>query len=162
MSATARRAFEDCTPLLGSTDALNSFYQEHGYLLLRDVLDQALIRRCANQFVEGLVALAASAPGATVDDVMIESFEAVDMAAMHGFVDYDSVWLAPSTQAVFQAVLGEPVYVFKSTSIRYYPPRQGQDPTLPYLTPFHQDGYYIGPNKDFRIAWIPLTPTHNG
>ncbi|WP_143675940.1 phytanoyl-CoA dioxygenase family protein, partial [Streptomyces milbemycinicus] len=28
-----------------------------------------------------------------------------------------------------------------------------------FLTPLHQDGFYIGPNKDFRTAWVPLLAT---
>jgi 1-deoxypentalenic acid 11beta-hydroxylase len=159
----ATREYTDCTPLLSDREALDRFYEEHGYLFLRGVLDRGLVRTVAEQMVEGLVALGAAAPDATVDNVSIDSFESVDEVAMHGYVKYDEFWNAPSTIKVFEQVFGEPVFVFRSTTIRYYPSQAGsEDPSFSYLTPLHQDGFYIGPNKDFRTVWIPLIPTNSG
>jgi len=153
-------AYEDCTPLLGDRDALDRFYDEHGYLFLPGMLDRTLVRTAAEQMVEGLVKLGHAAPDATPDTVAIDSFEAVDEVAMHDHVKYDDLWNHPSTLRAFERVLGEPVFVFKSTTIRYYPSAAGPDQPEPaHLTPLHQDGFYIGPNKDFRTAWIPLTAT---
>lgn len=150
----------DCTPLLHDEEALKRFYDEHGYLYLRDALDRKLVRTAAEQMLEGLIALGHAAPGTTLDTLAIDSFESVDEVAMHDYVDYDAFWNHPSTVTVWEKVFGEPVHVFKSTTIRYYPSQHGSvDPTLHYLTPFHQDGYYIGPNKDFRTVWVPLQPT---
>lgn len=150
--------YVDCTPLLSDRDALDRFYDEHGYLCLRGVLDRGLVRTAAVQMLEGLIALGHAAPGTTLDTLTIESFEAVDEVAMHDYVKYDDLWNHPSTLRVWEKVFGEPVFVFKSTTIRYYPSAAGSaEPS--FLTPLHQDGFYIGPNKDFRTAWIPLLPT---
>jgi 1-deoxypentalenic acid 11beta-hydroxylase len=152
--------YEDCTPLLGDREALDRFYDEHGYLYLRGVLDRELVRTAAEQMLEGLIALGHAAPGTTLETLAIDSFEAVDEVAMHDYVKYDDLWNHPSTLQVFEQVFGEPVFVFKSTTIRYYPSSAGSaEPDVPYITPLHQDGFYIGPNKDFRTTWIPLIAT---
>lgn len=153
--------YVNCTPLLDDREALDQFYEEHGYLYLHGVLDRELVRAVAEQILEGLVALGHAVPGTTLDTLSIESFEAVDEVAMHDYAEYDDLWNHPSSLKVWEKVFGEPVFVFKSTTIRYYPSAAGsQEPT--FLTPLHQDGFYIGPNKDFRTVWIPLLPTTSG
>ncbi|GGS88093.1 MULTISPECIES: 1-deoxypentalenic acid 11-beta-hydroxylase [Streptomyces] len=155
------RDYVDCTPLLDDREALDRFYDEHGYLYLRGALDRGLVRTAAEQMLEGLVALGHAAPGTTLDTLTIDSFEAVDEVAMHDYVKYDDLWNHPSTLKVWEQAFGEPVFVFRSTTIRYYPSAAGREEPS-FLTPLHQDGFYIGPNKDFRTAWIPLLPTSNG
>ncbi|WP_447040548.1 1-deoxypentalenic acid 11-beta-hydroxylase [Streptomyces sp. DSM 118878] len=153
--------YVDCTPLIDDRAALDRFYDEHGYVYLRGALDRELVRTAAEQMLHGLIALGHAAPGTTLDTLGIESFEAVDEVAMHDHVKYDDLWNHPSTLKVWEKVFGEPVFVFKSTTIRYYPSAAGSaEPS--FLTPLHQDGFYIGPNKDFRTAWIPLLPTTLG
>jgi 1-deoxypentalenic acid 11beta-hydroxylase len=150
--------YVDCTPLLDDREALDRFYDQHGYLYLRGVLDRELVRTAAEQMLNGLIALGHAAPATTLDTLTIESFEAVDEVAMHDYVKYDDLWTHPSTVEVWQKVFGEPVFVFRSTTIRYYPSAAGSaEPS--FLTPLHQDGFYIGPNKDFRTAWMPLLAT---
>lgn len=157
------RGYTDCTSMLGDRPALDDFYDEHGYLYLRGVLDRALVRRVAEQMLTGLCALGAAEPGSTLETVNIESFETVDEVAMHGHVKYDEFWNHPSTIKVFEEIFGERVFVFKSTTIRYYPSQaRSARPSFHYLTPLHQDGFYIGPNKDFRTMWVPLLPTSEG
>ncbi|MFE9331617.1 1-deoxypentalenic acid 11-beta-hydroxylase [Streptomyces sp. NPDC006925] len=150
--------YVDCTPLLDDHQALERFYDEHGYVCLRGALDPELVRTAAEQMLQGLIALGHAAPGTTLENLAIDSFEAVDEVAMHDYVKYDDLWNHPSTVKVWEKVLGEPVFVFESTTIRYYPSAAGSEEPS-FLTPLHQDGFYIGPNKDFRTAWIPLLPT---
>jgi 1-deoxypentalenic acid 11beta-hydroxylase len=151
--------YANCTPLLDDHAALTEFFDEHGYLFLPGVLDRHLVRATAEQMLTGLKALGAAAPDATLENCSIPSFEEVDEVAMHDYVKYDEFWNHESTIAVFEKVFGGPVFVFKSTTIRYYPSQAGvQAPELSYLTPVHQDGFYIGPNKDFQTAWVPLMP----
>jgi 1-deoxypentalenic acid 11beta-hydroxylase len=150
--------YVDSTPLLDDREALDRFFDEHGYLYLRGVLDRELVRTAAEQMLEGLIALGHAAPGTTLETLTIDSYEAVDEVAMHDYVRYDDLWNHPSTLKVWEQAFGEPVFVFKSTTIRYYP--AAPDAAAPhFLTPLHQDGFYIGPNKDFRTAWVPLLPT---
>lgn len=157
------RDYTDCTPLLGDRAALDHFFEEHGYLFLRGVLDRGLVRTVAEQMLEGLTALGAADLGTTLENLDIESFEGVDEVAMHDHVKYDWFWNSPSTIKVFEQLFGEPVFVFLSTTIRYYPSQAGSEqPSFSYLTPLHQDGFYIGPNKDFRTMWVPLMPTSEG
>ena len=155
--------YVDCAPLLDNRDALDRFYDEHGYLYLRNVLNKGLVRTIAEQILSGLIELGHAPRGTELDTLVIGSFESVDEVAMHDFVEYDAFWNHPVTIGLFERVFGEPVFVFKSTTVRYYPSQHGSvDPTLHYLTPFHQDGFYIGPNKDFRTVWVPLQPTDHG
>ena len=156
--STSFAPYEDCTELLGDRRGLEEFYRTNGYVFLRGVLDRAKVRPVAEQMLEGLRKLGNVPADATLEEPGLTSYEDVDEVALHGYVDYDSFWNDPATVGVFEAVFGEPVAVFKSTTIRYYP--GGEDPDGPsYVTPFHQDGYYIGPNKDFRTTWVPLLPT---
>lgn len=157
------KEYTDCTSMFGNRQALDEFYDEHGYLYLRGVLDRDLVRGVAEQMLTGLIALGAAKPGTTLETLNIDSFEAVDEIAMHDYVKYDEFWNHPSTLKVFEEIFGEPVFVFKSTTIRYYPSQaRSANPSFHYLTPFHQDGFYIGPNKDFRTMWVPLMPTSAG
>ncbi|MFI1869977.1 1-deoxypentalenic acid 11-beta-hydroxylase [Streptomyces jumonjinensis] len=155
--------YTDCTPLLDDRKELDRFYDEHGYLFLRGVLDRALVRTAAEQMLHGLVSLGAADPHATLDEFTIDSFEAVDEVAMHGHIKYDEFWNSAPTTRLFEQIFGEEVFVFRSTTIRYYPSQAGsEDPAFSYLTPLHQDGFYIGPNKDFRTVWVPLIGTTEG
>lgn len=154
--------YVDCTDLIDDREALDRFYDEHGYVYLRGVLDRDLVRTTAEQMLDGLVTLGHAAPDTTLDTLAIDSFEAVDEIAMHDYVKYDDLWNHPTTVKVWEKVFGEPVFVFKSTTIRYYPSAAGAEADGHYLTPLHQDGFYIGPNKDFRTAWVPLLPTSLG
>ncbi len=156
------RDYTDCTPLLGDRAALDRFYEEHGYLFLPGILDRDLVGKVAEQMLEGLIALGAAEPGTTLENLNIASFETVDEVAMHDYVKYDEFWNSPSTIKAFEQVLGEPVFVFLSTTIRYYPTGAGTERPPSYLTPFHQDGFYIGPNTDFRTTWVPLLPITEG
>jgi 1-deoxypentalenic acid 11beta-hydroxylase len=108
---------------------------------------------------EGLVALGAADPESTLETLSIDSFEDVDEVRMHDYVKCDEFWNSPSTIKVFEQIFGEPVFVFLSTTIRYYPSKAGSEQPPSYITPMHQDGFYIGPNKDFRTVWVPLVPT---
>jgi 1-deoxypentalenic acid 11beta-hydroxylase len=157
------KPYTDCTPLLEDRQLLDAFYAEHGYLYLRGVLDRERVRCVAEQMLAGLIALGAAAPGTTLETLRIDAFETVDEVALHSFVDYDAFWNHPASVRLFEHVLGEPVFVFKSTTIRYYPSQaRSANPSHHYLTPIHQDGFYIGPNKDFRTMWVPLLPTTEG
>jgi 1-deoxypentalenic acid 11beta-hydroxylase len=150
--------YEDCSEYLTDSTHLDRFYRENGYLFLRGVLNDRKIGNVAAQMLDGLRDLGHVPENSSLDNLRLNSYEAVDEAALHGYVDYDSFWNDRSTLTVFEHVFGEPIRVFKSTTIRYYP--AGKDPAGPkYITPLHQDGYYVGPNKDFRTVWVPLLPT---
>lgn len=150
--------YEDCSDLLANRSALDEFYNTNGYVFLRGVLDPAKVELVATQMLDGLRQLGHVPDGATLENTGLKSYEAVDEAALHEYVNYDEFWNDPSTVRVLEQVFGEPISVFKSTTIRYYP--GGTNPDGPnYVTPLHQDGYYIGPNKDFRTTWVPLLPT---
>jgi 1-deoxypentalenic acid 11beta-hydroxylase len=157
--ATSYVPYVNCAPLLDDHAALSEFFNEHGYVFLPGVLDRGLVRAVGEQMLAGLKGLGAAPPEATLETLAIPSFEEVDEVAMHDYVKYDEFWNHETTLSVFEKVFGGPVFVFKSTTIRYYPSQAGsQEPELSYLTPVHQDGFYIGPNKDFMTAWVPLMP----
>ena len=94
--------YVDCTSFLDDCEALDRFYDEHGYIYLRGALDRELVRTAAEQMLEGLIALGHAAPGTTLDTLTIESFEAVDEVAMHDYVKYDDLWNHPSTLKVWE------------------------------------------------------------
>jgi 1-deoxypentalenic acid 11beta-hydroxylase len=52
---------------------------------------------------------------------------------------------------LMEQVFGEPVFLFKGTNIRYALPHNAA-----YLTPAHQDHFFIRANSEFRTLWVPL------
>ncbi|MEV6096232.1 phytanoyl-CoA dioxygenase family protein [Nocardia sp. NPDC051981] len=148
----------DSSEWLENSSRLRDFYDEHGYLYLKGVLDKKLVRGVAQQVLAGLKSTGSVPPDATLNNIGLEIYESVDEAVLQSQVDYDGFWNHPQTIEVFEKVFGEPVFVFKSSTIRYYPAQTNPDGPS-YITPFHQDGCFLGPNKDFRTIWIPLLPT---
>jgi 1-deoxypentalenic acid 11beta-hydroxylase len=137
--------------LLDDHEALQAQYARDGYLFFSGVLDVDVVETARADLARALAARGVvdpDAPGATATGVGIE---AVDQAELYGLSSYDLVTTSTELQALLDRVFDEPVAVYRSTNIRYALPHDSR-----HATPPHQDGFFVGPNDDFRTVWIPL------
>ncbi|MDX6631215.1 MAG: 1-deoxypentalenic acid 11beta-hydroxylase [Gaiellales bacterium] len=137
--------------LLDDEPGLQQRYAEDGYLFFTDVLDTLAVARVRDDLMgvltaQGIVEAGTAEPVATGVGV-----EAVDDNAMYAVNSYLELCDSDEMRSLLRAVLGEEVFVFRGTNIRYALPRDDL-----HVTPPHQDHFFVGPNDDFRTVWIPL------
>jgi len=77
--------------------------------------------------------------------------EQIDDTALYGLNSYNELIESAGMRRLMEQVFGEPVFLFKGTNIRYALPHDAA-----YLTPPHQDHFFIRANDDFRTLWVPL------
>jgi ectoine hydroxylase-related dioxygenase (phytanoyl-CoA dioxygenase family) len=143
------RELESCNHLLDDHDALLRFYDDNGYVLLRQVLNPESVTRAR-------------------DDMLA-------VAARHGLVqpgDKEGKWTGkpfkggleespefsgisrrliehPDNLKVLERVLGEKACMVPNVQYRTYPP---EGP----VTIVHQDGFYSPGIQDYKPVWVPL------
>jgi ectoine hydroxylase-related dioxygenase (phytanoyl-CoA dioxygenase family) len=145
------RELESCNHLLDDHAALERFYDENGYILLRRVFDRdsvAEARDAMLRVAEKLGLARADDPegkytGGAFDGGMEESDIYSGIAAR--LIEH------PANLAVMEKVLGEPACAVPIVQYRTYPPN---GPT----TVVHQDGFYSPGIQDYKPVWITLTP----
>jgi Phytanoyl-CoA dioxygenase (PhyH) len=136
---------------LGNFEELNALYTEEGYLFLRNVLDLDAIARVKQDFIrvlqaQGIVKAGESEPfwtGAKLEDI--------DDDALYALDSYQELLDLNSTRQAIEAIFGEPVFMYRNIDIRYALPADDK-----YLTPAHQDHFFIRQTDCFRTVWIPL------
>lgn len=151
-SAERLRPLRDSSEFLGAPEALDAVYAEEGYLFLRRVLPLDEVRRVREEILAGLAEQGFVRSGPAPDGLRLARAEDIDMERLHAVVDYRSLYTHPQATALFEQLLGEAVWPFRSVQIRCIPPAEVWS-----LAPSHQDANYIGPNDDFRTVWTPLT-----
>lgn len=145
------RELQSCNQLLDDFEALNRFYEENGYILLRQVLDPRSIEEARDSMLavaarHGLVRLGDKHgvwTGKPFAGGMEESPEFNGISKR--LIDH------PVNQAVLAKVLGEKPCMVPNVQYRTYPPGGS-------ITPIHQDGFYSPGIQDYRPVWITLTP----
>jgi len=145
------RELASCTELLDDFAALNRFYEENGYILLRKVLDPKSVEEARDAMLavaarQGLIRAGdkdALWTGKPFKGGMEESPEFAGVSKR--LVDY------PANQALLTKVLGEKACMVPNVQYRTYPPGGS-------ITPIHQDGFYSPGIQDYRPVWVPLTP----
>jgi 1-deoxypentalenic acid 11beta-hydroxylase len=130
---------------------LSARYQTDGYLFFRGVLDAAEVIRVRDDFIDVLRRIGALTPSSSEPEWSGMPLDEIDDEQLYRLTSYQRLCESPITRGVLERVFGEPVYVYKSTTIRYATPNAAT-----YTTPPHQDHFFVGPNADFRTFWIPL------
>ncbi len=141
---TANRYLEDC-------DTLNSVFDRQGYLFLRDVLDTSEVQAVKNDFVQELQKQGFVKPGGSDPIWTGKDLVEIDDDRLYALDYYAKLLDTEVTQKLFEQLFGEPVYTFRSCTLRYTVPN---DET--HGSPPHQDHVYIRHTTDFRTFWIPL------
>jgi 1-deoxypentalenic acid 11beta-hydroxylase len=146
----------DSSSLRGDGKALLERMDQDGYVFLRDTIPQEQATAASRELQAcledlGLAARGYDHPhwsGLSEDSVPAEDI----FDQVHSRVPLADLWRNPTMAEVMESLLGEAPYVFQYSDVRTYLPKQDH-----YLSPAHQDGFYIGPNLDYFTAWTPLT-----
>jgi 1-deoxypentalenic acid 11beta-hydroxylase len=141
----------DSAEFLDDTPALARLFERDGYLYLSNVLDVAEVTQVREELVAALQAQGAVVEGRAEQFWAGLPITEIDDNPLYAHASYQALCESPTTMGVLERVFGVPVVVFRSTTIRYSVPNDEQ-----HVTPPHQDHFFIGPNDDFRTAWIPL------
>ena len=147
-------AFAD--ELLDRPDELGKAYEQDGYLFFRGVLDRAEVDRIAGELLAAMRAEALVKPsadgrqparwnGRSLDDIDDRSFYEVPY--------YPELIDTETTQRFLRRVFREPVFTFRSLTVRYALPADDRHISLP-----HQDHFFIRHTAAFRTLWVPLLP----
>ena len=145
------RELEDCNHLLGDLAALTRFYEDHGYILLRQVLDPGSVQRARDDMLAvaarlGIVRLGDATAvwtGKPFSGGMEESPEFSGISKR--LIEH------PHNMRLMEQVLGEPACMVPNVQYRTYPPNGS-------VTRVHQDGFYSPGIQDYKPLWITLTP----
>lgn len=146
-----RGELESCNHLLDDFPALQRFYEDNGYVLLRQVLHKPSVEEAR----DAMLAIAArhglvrpgdptgTWTGKVVDPIPEESVEYAGISRR--------MFAYPENLAVMAKVLGEPACMVPNVQYRLYPPNGP-------ITIVHQDGFYSPGIHDYKPVWVTLTP----
>jgi ectoine hydroxylase-related dioxygenase (phytanoyl-CoA dioxygenase family) len=142
---------QSCNHLLDDHEALEAFYHDNGYILLRGVLDAGSVAMARDAMLQVAADLGAVVPGdpsgrwngTPLPTHMEEStaFAGIAKALLEH----------PANLAVLEKVLGEPASAVPIVQYRVYPPNGP-------VSVVHQDGFYSPGIQDYKPVWVSLTP----
>jgi hypothetical protein len=139
----------DSTGWLDDSEALKARYFEHGYLLLRGVLDRPSVNRALKRMMavmarHGYVKEGAEEPLWTGKPLAGRWEESPEFSGIsRELIEH------PHNLAVLGKILGEPATPVPMVNYRCYPP-------FTPLSMVHQDGQYSPGIEGYRPVWIPL------
>jgi len=145
------RELESCSYLLGDHAALEAFYQENGYLLLRGVFDTESVANARDEMLAVAAKLGLVEPGDETGrwtgKPLPPNMEESELYAgiSRRLIEH------PHNLAVMEKVLGEPACAVPIVQYRTYPPNGP-------ITVVHQDGFYSPGIQDYKPVWVVLTP----
>ena len=142
--------------LLDRPDELQGAFERDGYLFFRGVLDRAEVDRVAGELlaamrVEALVE--PSADGRQPARWSGRALDAIDDSPFYEVPYYPELLDTETTQRFLLRVFAEPVFTFRSLTVRYALPADDRHISLP-----HQDHFFIRHTAAFRTLWVPLLP----
>ncbi len=137
--------------VLSNSSQWNARFHDDGYLFFRNVLDQAHVARVKDDFLGVLAAQGIAEPGRSEPVWTGAPLEQIDDNALYGLHSYNDLIESDEMRRLMEQVFGGPVFLFKGTNIRYALPHD-----FTYLTPPHQDHFFIRANSEFRTLWVPL------
>lgn len=136
--------------LLDDPEGLAKFYEENGYLLLRNVLERESIAQARREMFAVMERHGLIGPGAT-EPVWTGKPFAGGLEESDEFAGISRRLLEhPDNAVVMAKILGEPACTVPIVQYRTYPPGSPQ-------SSIHQDGFYSPGIQDYRPVWITLT-----
>jgi ectoine hydroxylase-related dioxygenase (phytanoyl-CoA dioxygenase family) len=128
---------------------LTRFYENNGYIFLRDVLNRESIELARGEMFAVMERLGLIAPGA-VEPVWTGKPFAGGMEESEVFSGISRRLVEhPDNLLTMEKILGEPACMVPMVQYRTYPPGGP-------ITPPHQDGFYSPGIIDYKPVWIPL------
>ena len=145
------RELESCNHLFDDHAALEQFYNDNGYILLRGVFDQESVAQARDEMLAVAVKLGLVEPGDETarwtGTPLPSNMEESDLyqGIARKLIEH------PANLAVMEKVLGEPACAVPIVQYRTYPPNGP-------VTVVHQDGFYSPGIQDYKPVWVTLTP----
>ena len=133
------------------TARLDATLQEEGYLFFAGVLDVHAVLRTKTDFIRVLQKQNVVRPGASEPLWTGASIDQINDDDLYTLSSYVELMESAATRRCLEAIFGGPVRISPSIGIRYALPEDEK-----YLTPAHQDHYFIRQTKEFCMLWIPL------
>lgn len=146
-----RGELESCNHLLDDHEALERFYAENGYILLRGVFDTGSVAEARDAMLAVAAKLGLVEPGDVSGKWTGKSLEGtMEESDLYAGIARKLIE-HPANLQVMEKVLGEPACAVPIVQYRTYPPG---GPT----TTVHQDGFYSPGIQDYKPVWVALTP----
>ena len=131
---------------------IRRFFEENSYLFFKGVLDKDLVLKTKADAVselqrQGIVKPDTSEPlvrpGLTHTDI--------DDGPIYALTSWRDITTSPELQEAVDIAYGEPGHIARTVGFRHAMPTD-----TPFVTPPHQDHFYIQQTDRFRMIWIPL------
>jgi len=150
MSEKSLGQFRIANDLLGDRARLDALFAEDGYLFFRDVLDATEVNRVKTDMMRVLSEQGVVKAGESEPIWTGAGLEQIEDTSLYALESYPAL-VEGSVKTFAETIFGEPVFMQKGTSLRYSLPGG-----TAYVTPAHQDYYFIRGNDSFRTFWIPV------
>ena len=136
----------------GDPAEIRRCFEENGYLLFKGALNADTVLRAKEDIAgvlqrQGVMQEGSAEPRATPGASAVE----VDIGPLYRLKSPWELMASPELQEAVDIAFGEKVRVGRSIGFRYSMPTDA-----PYLTPPHQDHFYIRETDEFRMIWVPL------
>jgi 1-deoxypentalenic acid 11beta-hydroxylase len=141
--------FREANNYLDDPERLNAQFAEDGYLFFRGVLEG--VESVKREFVRVLQAQGAVKDGASEPVWTGMNVDQIDDDGLYRARSVTELFESRHNIEICQRIFGEPVFVFRSPTVRYSLPH---DPE--HVSPPHQDYFFVRFNQEFRTFWIPL------
>jgi len=89
-------------------------------------------------------------PGASEPVWIGKSMGQIDDNALYALDSYVNLFEAQRMRQFVEKIFGQPVFISPGVNIRYAVPRADA-----YVTPAHQDHFFVRQTDDFRTLWVP-------
>jgi 1-deoxypentalenic acid 11beta-hydroxylase len=143
-------SFRVANDLLGSPEQLKERFADEGYLFFRGVLDLDQVLAVKRDLVRALAEQGVVKPGAAEPIWTGARLDRIDDVALYSQSSFQEL-SEGTARRLAEKVFGEPAFMFKNPNIRYSLPDHSQ-----YVTPAHQDLFFIRGTTTFCTMWIPL------
>jgi 1-deoxypentalenic acid 11beta-hydroxylase len=143
--------FQEANEYLGDKERLDALFAEEGYLFFRGVLKAEEVQAAKLDLIRALQKQGVVKAGATEALWTGAGIENIDDSELYGTASYQKVLESKHTLQFMEQIFGEPVFMFKSTTLRYALPN---DPAR--VSPPHQDFFFVRFSQTFRTLWVPL------
>jgi len=144
------RELESVNHLLDDHAALMRFYDENGYILLRNVLNPASVERARKEMFAILERHGAITPGDTRGVWTGKPFPAAMEESREFSGTSKRLIEDPDNLKIMEKILGEPACMVPNVQYRAYAPGSA-------FGMAHQDGFYSPGIQDYKPVWITLT-----
>ena len=143
--------FQEANEYLGDKERLDALFAEEGYLFFRGVLKAEDVQATKLDLIRVLQKQGVVKAGATEAIWTGAGIDNIDDSELYRIPSYQKILESKSTLQFMEEILGEPVFMFRSTTLRYALPN---DPAR--VSPPHQDYFFVRFSQTFRTLWVPL------